>query len=461
MVCGVEGLDMSFWQVYGYIIAEFLVEYSVFAVLFLHKLNRRKMFWLRAALGFAVLFAIGLPVALFYKSFGNTLWGRILVYLLLFAVFTLLARACFDEKYLNILFCCSMAYAAQNLTYKIYLVIWTTGEQLRLYDNWGEHFNLYYRLMYYSIYYGCVAGEWFIFIRRLTEKFTTKKLNYEMLIITFIVLIVTIVLCSVEDLNFAELSVDRENRFENRTYVALRQAGNYFSILCCCIVLLLASKAIVENELLQEVEYLKYSIRQSEKQYHMSKDTIEAINIKCHDMKYKLAALAAKGGIPSEEIKELYDDISLYDSNTETGNPLLNVLITEKSLYCEQNGINLSCMINGEELGFIEDGDLYCLFGNIIDNAIEAVKGIEEKERRIINLSVKAKDGMLLVQEDNYFNGSRTFKDGLPATTKDDKSSHGFGMRSIKMIVKKYGGEITATTRGDIFCLNILFGGVS
>ena len=189
----------------------------------------------------------------------------------------------------------------------------------------------------------------------------------------------------------------------------------------------------------------------------MSKDSIELINIKCHDIKYKLDALTAQGGMTPEAVKELRDSIAIYDSKTETGNQLLNILITEKSLYCEQNGINLSCMIDGVKLDFMETGDLYCLFGNLIDNALEAVKEIEEKERRVINLMVKSKDNLLLVQEENYYNGTREFEDGLPLTTKKDKNSHGFGMRSLRMIVKKYGGELAAYVSDDIFHLNIIF----
>lgn len=66
---------MTFWQVYGYIIAEFLFEYFVYAALFLHKLGRRKYFYFRAVPAVVALFALGLPVALFYKAFGATLWG--------------------------------------------------------------------------------------------------------------------------------------------------------------------------------------------------------------------------------------------------------------------------------------------------------------------------------------------------------------------------------------------------
>lgn len=451
---------MTFQQViylYAIIIVEFLFEYSVFAALFLHKLDRRKMFALRAVIGFAALFAIGLPVACFYTAFGGTLWGRILVYVFLFAVFTLLAWRCFSENYLTVLFCCSMAYAAQNLAYKVYLIIWTFGEYLRLYDGWGENFDLYYRTMYYLIFAACVAVFWFLFIRRTTSKLHNRKLNYKMLLITFIILGVTILLCSIEDLFFAQLCVERENRFDNPVFFVLRQTGNAFSVVCCLITLLLASKSIVENELLAEVEYLKYFIRQGERQYQMSKDSIELINIKCHDIKYKLDALTAQGNMSREAVKELRDSISIYDCKTETGNQLLNVLITEKSLYCEQNGINLSCMADGEKLGFMEAGDLYCLFGNLIDNALEAVKEIEEKERRIINLMVKSKDNLILVQEENYFIGTRRFEDGLPVTTKEDKNSHGFGMRSLRMIVKKYGGELTTYVADDIFHLNIIF----
>lgn len=114
-------------------------------------------------------------------------------------------------------------------------------------------------------------------------------------------------------------------------------------------------------------------------------------------------------------------------------------------------------MADGARLTFMDDGDLYCLFGNIIDNALEAVKVIEERQRRVVNLVVKARGDMLVIQSDNYFDGERTFEGGLPVTTKADRNYHGFGMRSIRMIVHKYEGELTAHVADGIFHLNILF----
>ena len=47
--------------------------------------------------------------------------------------------------------------------------------------------------------------------------------------------------------------------------------------------------------------------------------------------------------------------------------------------------------------------------------------------------------------------------DGLPQTTKADKANHGFGVKSIKMIVEKYNGEIDFAIENDRFSLMILF----
>ena len=277
-----------------------------------------------------------------------------------------------------------------------------------------------------------------------------------------IILTITIILCSVEDIYFAKLSVGRENYFDNEIFYVLRQTGNVFCAICCAVVLLLASKIINERELKQEVAYLTHSIKQGQRQYEISKDTMDLINIKIHDIKYKInSVLAERGDIPNEELEELRKSIRIYDANIETGNELLNVFVMDKSLYCEQNGITLSCMVDGSKLEFMEAGDLYCLFGNILDNALESVIKIKEREKRVINLSVKAVNNMLFIQSDNYYTGKLDFVDGLPQTTKEDADWHGFGLKSIKMIVQKYGGELNMHAEDGVFHLSILFADIS
>lgn len=113
-------------------------------------------------------------------------------------------------------------------------------------------------------------------------------------------------------------------------------------------------------------------------------------------------------------------------------------------------------MVNGEKLTFIKDSDLYCLFGNIIDNAIDAVSSVSDEEKRIINLTTKSQGNMLIIQQDNYFDGTLNFVDGLPETTKKDKINHGYGMKSIRMITHSYGGEMVVKADNNMFNLSIL-----
>ncbi|OUN84754.1 sensor histidine kinase [Gemmiger sp. An50] len=447
----------AFLFTYHYIMLEFLFGLYLFYGMTLWNLHRADRFWLRLILGFACVLTLTGAASWAYLFWGQNALGRSTIYIALFAATIAHVRLCFDEPFLTILFCCSVAYAAQNLCYKLYLTV-VCGAELLRFSGGSFPFDVYSRLFHHGFYVAAALVLYWLFLRRAARLAAICRLDRQMLSLSVVVLLITAILCSVEDVYFARLSTGWENQFEHTALFVLRQAGNLFSVTCCAIVLLLAWRTIEQRELAQEVEYLQHTIRQSQRQYEISRDTIERINIKCHDIKYQIASLAAQGRpLGPDAVYDLEKAISIYDTRIETHNQLLDVLLTEKSLYCEQNGIQLSCMVDGEKLAFLENSDLYCLFGNVIDNALEAVAAVPQRERRIINLVVKARGCMLLIQQDNYFDGTLTFQNGLPLTTKADTSCHGFGLRSIQMIVHKYDGELTAHVDGDVFHLNILF----
>jgi hypothetical protein len=291
------------------------------------------------------------------------------------------------------------------------------------------------------------------YLSKLHEKLHNSHFKFKLLIIALSVLLITNILCSFEDVYFANIT-ETENEFSNYNLYILRQAGNIFSIVCNILAIVLITQTLENDGLKQRVEYLQHTIRASQRQYEISRDTIDLINIKCHDIKYKLEASLNN----KEEFESLKEVIAIYDSKIETGNKLLDVLFTEKSLYCEQNNVNFSAMVDGNKLDFMDDGDLYCLFGNLTDNALEAVSKIPDEEKRIVNIVVKVVDNMLIIQQDNYYTGKIKFDDeGLPITSKEDKNYHGFGIQSMKLIVDKYNGTLTTYVNGDVFHLNILF----
>jgi len=100
--------------------------------------------------------------------------------------------------------------------------------------------------------------------------------------------------------------------------------------------------------------------------------------------------------------------------------------------------------------------DVYAIFGNALDNAITAVEKISDKEKRVINLKVLNQNNMFMLQLQNYYNGVLSFEDGMPLTTKTDKTQHGFGVKSIRYLAEKYGGTMTVNAKDGIFTLQIL-----
>ena len=429
------------------IILEFIIQIYIFYFLIAWKLKKKDKFILRLTLGFIAILAYSLLVTVFYQLYGDTVFGRVLVYTLIYIMTIIHLYNCFDESIWTIIICSALGYALQNLVYKVFLTIWTIIIEYYVID------GIWYRIIYYSIFTIFSILLYRFYLSKLLEKLHNSHFKFKLLIIALSVLLITNILCSFEDVYFANIT-EMENDFSNYNLYILRQAGNIFSIVCNILAIVLITQTLENDGLKQRVEYLQHTIRASQRQYEISRDTIDLINIKCHDIKYKLEASLNN----KEEFESLKEVIAIYDSKIETGNKLLDVLFTEKSLYCEQNNVKFSAMVDGNKLDFIEDGDLYCLFGNLTDNALEAVSKIPDEEKRIVNIVVKVVDNMLIIQQDNYYTGKIKFDDeGLPITSKEDKNYHGFGIQSMKLIVDKYNGTLTTYVNDDVFHLNILF----
>ena len=75
---------------------------------------------------------------------------------------------------------------------------------------------------------------------------------------------------------------------------------------------------------------------------------------------------------------------------------------------------------------------------------------------RAISLRVKRSANMLLIHEDNYFNGRLKYSNGNLVTSKDNTTDHGYGVMSIKRVAEKYGGSVSLSTSGNVFSLDVL-----
>ena len=114
-------------------------------------------------------------------------------------------------------------------------------------------------------------------------------------------------------------------------------------------------------------------------------------------------------------------------------------------------------MADASGLGFMDEGDIYSLFGNLLDNSIEYLECVDNEENRFIRFFIRPKGGLLFVHAENYFAGALEILEGLPVTTKTDTVFHGFGIKSMKTTVEKYGGSFKITSGTGLFAVDFYF----
>ena len=220
------------------------------------------------------------------------------------------------------------------------------------------------------------------------------------------------------------------------------------------LIFLIARQSRLERELLTA----QLLFRQQKEQYELSKENITLINHKCHDLKHQVAALRGMGDDAerSRYLDRIDASIGIYDSTIRTGSEVLDTILTQKSLLCAQEGIHVHCVADGARTDFMDPVDLYAIFGNLVDNAVEAVRKLGEGKERLIDVLIHVQQQFLVISVSNPAETVPRFEDGLPVTTKADGDYHGYGLPSVRRTIRQYGGHMTVEARADLFLVRIL-----
>lgn len=242
------------------------------------------------------------------------------------------------------------------------------------------------------------------------------------------------------------------NRFYYNVYIV-------YDMACCIVLLMLQLQQKRELELRAEVLAEQQLRRQLKEQYVLSKESIEIINEKSHDLKHQIGLLRSTAGSQEQEslIKSLEEEAIIYDLSLQTDNEAVNVVFTEKGLLCKKYGIQWTCMIDGASLDFMTTVDIYTLFGNALDNAIEASRRLSDIKHRVISASSRNQSGMLTIEIENYYESILQDEKGKFITSKSDSQNHGFGLNSMGRIVARYDGHMAISTDNNIFRLVMMF----
>ena len=208
----------------------------------------------------------------------------------------------------------------------------------------------------------------------------------------------------------------------------------------------------------RELDAIQNILQNQYVQYRQSRESIDVINHKYHDLKHQIAVLRAEPDAArrSAYLDGMEEEIRDYEAQNKTGNSVLDTVLTGKSLYCARHGVELTCVADGAQLEFMDVMDICTVFGNMLDNAIECELRIKEKEKRLIHLMVYGKKDFLVIRCENYCPETLEFRDGLPVSTKGDSVYHGFGIKSIQHAANKYGGTATIHNRDGWFEITVM-----
>ena len=207
-----------------------------------------------------------------------------------------------------------------------------------------------------------------------------------------------------------------------------------------------------EKDALHNIMEMQY------KNYQLSRENIDMVNQKYHDLKHQINLLKTQSyvGKSTRYLEQMEHEIKVYETQNKTGNQILDAVLTNKAMICQNKEIELKFIVDGEALSFMEDMDVSALFGNMLDNAIESAEKQQEKQKRLIWLYVTREKQFVRIRTENYCDEKISFKNGMPVTTKKDRRFHGYGMKSIKSTVEKYHGSVVAAQENNWFELKIL-----
>ena len=299
-----------------------------------------------------------------------------------------------------------------------------------------------------------VDGSLFVVLNRIERK--NRMLNENIQITwreLFSATIITLAIFTVSNLSFLISDPELNNRFLEELFI-IRSLVDLGGV----AILYAYHTQLGELNMRYEVEHLQAMLDMQHNNYEALEQGIALVNQKYHDLKYQIAVLKAEanGEKSLAYLNQMEQEIKSFEAQNKTGNKVLDTILTGKSLLCQKNWIELTSVVDGAALDFMDEMDISTLFGNILDNAIESVSKIEKKERRLIHLAVTKQKGFLRIRVENCYEENLTFENGLPVTTKKDKRHHGFGLKSIKSTVKKYDGSTTIRAENGWFEVRIL-----
>lgn len=431
----------------------------LYAGIFVYSFKRKRHFWIR--LGSCILALGGISAGVAFAMYGLFRSGlnadnilhvdtlRAVMYLLFLVVDIIVLAICFDEKPSLILFATVAATAAHTIGTMLYDMLALAFQFNTIYFTMYTGYSVAGFVLYFVTHIAVLALCWLLFgwAFAKSHKDFGSQINKFILGVYVMYAFFTVAISGSQFFNM---------RLGGINSVAIPLIFDGFSVFFAVFVLFVQRFNLIWVRDVQKQEATENFSQHYKERVDKQQANMELVNKKLDDIKAQVATVISKYHIDKAILDELAQvSVDIFDSSIQTGNDALDVLLTQKSLMLNQNGIKTTAMIEGKALDFMDVADVNIFFGNAIDNAVEYLSTVDE-EKRFIRISSTRNNSLLLVRIENYCETDVQFgKDGLPRSSKSGSNS--YGTHSIRAVAEKYGGNASFSLEGDLFVVTALF----
>lgn len=220
--------------------------------------------------------------------------------------------------------------------------------------------------------------------------------------------------------------------------------------LYCPAILMGQNAAFGLSALGRELKTVNALYERQRSQYQTAKRNVQLINKRCHDLKMQLAAVrkSLPADFPEQDWSDALRAVNLLDHCSNTGNEVLDTVLTEKALDCETHSISINTVADGKALAFMEAADLYALFAGMLDGAIGLVANLEPPDSRQIDVTVVQRQGFAVIHLITPVPPEQAPTESVRNASPEYKV--------IEKIIRKYGGVLTQESLEEGCCFKIV-----
>ena len=309
-------------------------------------IKRREHFGWFLALKIIVDIFVSFIAYLILFFFGSNFWSMLLTYTGMFVFSSLSYLFIFDADFKDAIYITTIGYVFQHIAYKANFLAFDMHTKISIQNNAYQGVYPSYSsqtkmvtyetmatfgwniLFQFLIYAAIDTILYFIFAKKFKNNYKDSITSLYTLEITFVSLSITVL-------------VNTFYLFVNDRHVTLSVIIAVLTILVCLFILYNCSVQMELFSSKREKILLENQYKEKIKQYELSKESVDLINIKCHDLRKQIRYLKAnnKGSISNEELTKIENAIRIYDTSIKTGNDVIDTILQEKSLIMNKNEI--------------------------------------------------------------------------------------------------------------------------